>query len=476
MNFTEIFSSAETSSTFGLVILLIIIAMYFARTPAHLAITSLSRAIHNAMRLSSHAIMRAESRLSERNREVLLEQGREAKERIIEREFDRVDASVRRDLAEYPALHRLLSEEVNSIDDDYKESTEVPPEPPAWVKAVEAVAKIPGKDPMVASILEDIHVSMIKANTQAIEAYRKASHKRHEHLNKMMPHWRRVKQILSQVDKNVTSLLSRSSTIDKHMDEYEGIIKKTDRAVRTLSSSSLMHFFVSFLVLAIAVGGAFVNFHLIALPMSEMVGASSQIMGIKINFIAASVIILFELAIGLFLMEALRITRLFPVIGSLNDKVRIRMVWVFFAILLFFALIEAGLAFMREIMALQRSALTADLLGNAGSAEYENSGSLWITTFAQMGMGFVLPFALMFVAIPLETFVSSLRTVIGLLLVGFLRTISWLLRVVGNFAKFLSSSIVHIYDLIIFIPLWIERVIKNKHKKDSSEAETSSVF
>ena len=46
---------------------------------------------------------------------------------------------------------------------------------------------------------------------------------------------------------------------------------------------------------------------------------------------------------------------------------------------------------------------------------------MWITTAAQMGMGFTLPFALVFVAIPLETFVQSLRTVVGLLGIGGLR-------------------------------------------------------
>ena len=77
------------------------------------------------MRLSARAVMGAESRLNERNREVLLEQGREAVERVIEREFDRVDATVRRDLSEYPALHRKLSEEITVIDDDYKEGIKI---------------------------------------------------------------------------------------------------------------------------------------------------------------------------------------------------------------------------------------------------------------------------------------------------------------------------------------------------------------
>ena len=477
MSFNDVFLIVPNPVLSGFIWFIAIVAvMYFARTPAHLAILSFSRVFHNAMRLSARAVMGAESRLNERNREVLLEQGREAVERVIEREFDRVDATVRRDLSEYPALHRKLSEEITVIDDDYKESTEVPPEPPGWVKAVDAVAKIPGKDPMVASILEDIHSSMVKANTQAIEEYRKSSHKRHDHLKNMMPHWRKVKSVLGQVDKNVTSLLSRSQTIDRHMQEYEGIIKKSDRSVRALSSSSLTQFFISLLVLGIAIGGAFINFNLIARPMAEMVGGTSQIMGFAINNIAAMVIILVELAMGLFLMETLRITRLFPVIGALNDKVRLRLVWVFFGILLFLALVEAGLAFMREMLMEDDSKVTAALTGTTegGYADATNS-YLWITTVAQMGMGFVLPFALMFVAIPLETFVHAMRTVFGLIGVGMLRVVAWFLRMLGNVMRFFSNSLVQIYDLVIFAPLWLERTVKNKHpKEEDTEVDVSS--
>ena len=461
MSFDEVFLIVPSPVISGMIwFIVLVVVMYFARSLAHVAIQSFSRVIHNAMRLSAKAVMDTEKRLNQRNREVLLAQGREAAERIIEREFDRVDGTVRRDLSEYPALHRQLSEEITTIDDDYKQSTEVPPEPPAWVKAVEAVAKIPGKDPMVASILEDIHSSMIKANTQAIEEYRKASHQRHEHLKRMMPHWRRVRSVLGQVDKNVNSLISRSQTIDRHMQEYEGILKQTDRATRMLSSSSLTQFFVSAVVLIIAIGGALINFNLIARPMAEMVGGTSYIAGFSINNIAALVIILVELAMGLFLMETLRITRLFPVIGALNDKVRLRLVWTFFAILLFLACVEAGLAFMREILMEEDAATAALLRGEQGSAI--QSSHLWITTAAQMGMGFILPFALMFVAIPLETFVHSLRTVLGLVAAALLRVLAWSLRLAGNVMRFVANALIQLYDLVIFIPLWIERTVKQR--------------
>lgn len=447
----------------------VITIMYLARTHAHQAIKGLCRVLHNAMRLTARSVMRGEAKLTQRNREVLLAAGRESVERIIEREFERVDATVRRDLAEYPALHRELSEEITKIDEDYKQSTEVPPAPPGWVTAVEAVANIPARDdPMVGGILDDIHHSLVKANNNAIEEYRKSSHKRHMFLKDMMPHWRKVQTSLSNVDKNVNSLLDRAKVIDRHMDDYENIQRKTDRAERELSSSSMTQFFISAFVLIIAIGGAVINFNLIATPMSEMVGGTSKIMGFKTANIAALVIILVEVAMGLFLMESMRITRLFPVIGALNDKLRVKMIWITLTLLTILASVEAGLAFMREIM-MQDAAATRAMLRGSETVVVSNS-HMWITTAAQMGMGFILPFALTFVAIPLESFVHSTRTVMGVLGVGFLHGLAWMFRVIGNGIRHTSTVLTNLYDLVIIIPLVIENMIKGRHeKKDDSK-------
>ena len=444
-------------------IVILAVSLYLARSPAHRAITSLSEVLHYAFRIAAQSTSMAEGKLIQRNREVLLAAGREASERIIEREFDRVDATLRRDLADYPAMHRQLTEHILSIDEDYKRSTEVPPAPPAppgWIKAIESVAKIPSSgDPMVANILSDINKSMVKAQNTAIEEYRKSSHERHIVLKHMMPHWRKLLQVLGQVDKNVNNLIDRSKTIDRHMQEYEQINKGTDRAVRMLSSSSITQFFIAAFVLAIAFGGAVINFHLIARPMSEMVGGTSQIMGFKTANIAALVIILVEIAMGLFLMESLRITRLFPVIGALDDKIRIRMVYITFAMLFSLASIEAGLAYMREILSQSDAALVAYLMENKHS-QAAASQSRWITTAAQMGMGFILPFALTFVAIAMESFVQSLRTVLGIIGVGLLRAMEFMLRLLGNISRYFGIMLVHLYDLMIFAPLWIERRVK----------------
>jgi hypothetical protein len=194
--------------------------------------------------------------------------------------------------------------------------------------------------------------------------------------------------------------------------------------------------------------------------MAEMVGGNSVIGGFQTSDIAALVIILVEISMGLFLMESLRITRLFPVIGALPDKTRVRMIYITFSILFLLAGVEAGLAYMREVLLHDELATSALLRGETGATA--SSGYMWITTAAQMGMGFILPFALTFVAIPMETFVHSLRTVVGLMAISFLRLLSLALRLVGNISLYLGVLLKQIYDLPLFVPLWLEERMADK--------------
>jgi hypothetical protein len=432
---------------------LLVTAMYLARGTAHQAIHALFSALSRGFRLASHGVAHGEARLAARNRDVLLAAGREAKERIIEREFVRVGDTVRKDLANYPDMHRRLSEAIIRIEEDQEKAVEVPPEAPGWARAVEAVAKLDAKNEG-ANILSDIHKSMVKAHGEAMDDYRKASAERHSLLRRMMPDWRLIQETLGRVNTSVESVLARSLTIDRHMEEYDAIVRGEDRAVTVLSSSSVVYFFVSALVLAVATAGAAINFSLISRPMAEMVGGTSFIGSFRTADIAALVIIMVEISMGLFLMESLRITRLFPVISALSDKMRVRMIFITFTILLLMASVEAGLAYMREVLLQDELATSSLLRGDAVAAAI--NPHLWITTAAQMGMGFILPFALVFVAIPLETFVHSLRTVMGLVAIGVLRVLALLLRVLGNGARHLGTLGQQVYDLVLFVPLWIE--------------------
>jgi len=464
MSFSDIYllwsDSAALSAVIWVVILMVL--TYLARDPVHKFIDAFSAGAKQAFQQAADAVLGGSQKLADRNKEVLVAAGREASERLIEREFSRIDTIVHRDLAEYPTLHRKISDVVTKIDEDYKHSSEVPPEAPGWSKAIEAVANIQATkgDPMVGQVLQSIHGSMEKSHQHVLEEYRKSSRKRHMLLKRMRPFWRRMDGDIKQVNENVNGLLERSRVIDQQMDEYEKIVAETDSAVRTLSSSSLTQFFIAGFVLCIAIGGAAINFNLIARPMQEMVGGAAMLMGYKTANIAALVIILVEVAMGLFLMESLRITRLFPVIGSMRDEMRVRMIWITFTILLILASVEAGLAYMREILSQDDAALRASLI-EGGSAVAATS-QRWITTAAQMGMGFILPFALVFVAIPLESFVHSSRTVLGMTGVGMLRGLAFILSLIANGSYHTGRMLITVYDLLIFFPLWVEGLVRNR--------------
>ncbi|WP_455219366.1 hypothetical protein [Kaarinaea lacus] len=465
MSFSEVFMIVDSPFMSGVIWFVVLASfLYMGRNSAHGMIKSFARMLHNGMRLISYALERSSKRLALRNKEVLLSAGREASERMIEREFERIDATVNKELAETPSLHRKLQEEITKIEEAYKDSTEVPPSPPGWVDAVDAVAKIPAKgDPVVVDILEDIHESLVNAHKTAIEEYRDSRKEKHSILKEMMPSWRKVRQVIEEADNNVTSLLERVKVIDRHMEDYNEILNGTDRAARMLSSSSLIQFFVAGVVLLIAVGVGAVNFQLIERPMSEMVGGGRALLwGFQTSEIAAMVIILAEIVMGLFLMESLRITRLFPVIGAMKDKMRIRMIWFTFTILLALATVEAGLAYMRELLMVDELATNAQLRGEAAAAAVFDNDFAWMTTVAQMGMGFILPFVLTFVAIPLENFVASARTVLGMAAISVVRGLSFAFRILGNVFHYLGMIMLHTYDLLVFAPLWVEYKIKNK--------------
>ncbi len=318
------------------------------------------------------------------------------------------------------------------------------------------MTKLPDSgDKMVAGILSEVHKTINRQHKQTMAEFRKKSSARHGLLKKMAPFWRKLSHTVEDVGKTITGLHERAALIDRKMDDYESILANSDRMLRRLSSSSMTQFFIAGLVLLIAIGGAVINFNLIALPMSEMVGGGSYIGPFKTSNVAAMVIILVEVVMGLFLMESLRITRLFPIIGMLDDKMRKRMIWISFAILLTLAGIESSLAFMRDRIAADIEALRQTLAG----VEAVQGRQSWIPMVGQMVLGFVLPFALTFVAIPLESFIHSARTVLGVFVAGVLRVVAVILRLVGNISLYLGNVVISFYDLLIFPLLWLDEKI-----------------
>jgi hypothetical protein len=440
-------------------IFLCIAAMYFARRPFHDSMRSLSRVIHNAMRVAAASVKTAQQRLEARNREVLMAAGMDHAERRAEREFERIAVTVERTLKAYPQLQRQLRENLLKLEDDYQKTSEIPLGLSDWVKVIDAIAAIkPSGDPMVANILEDIHNTLKEQHKIALEAHRKAVSDRHGILSRMVPQWRATDKSLIGLEKAISNLTARSEAVDKCMIDYETVRSQSDAAERQLSSSSLTQFITSGLVLGVFVIGAIINFNLVALPMSEMVGGASYIGAFKTSDVAGMFIVCLEVVVGIFLMDALRFTRLFSIIGCLDDKKRTWFFWILLIMLTILAGVESSLAFMRDRIAHDMEALRQSLAGIEPSAIAASN----IPTVGQMILGFILPFILTTVAMPFETFISSSRTVLGMAGAWALRVLAFVLRLAGNIGYYLGRLVVNVYDLVIFPALWLEALIARK--------------
>src|SRR3954454_9265015 len=146
-----------------------------------------------------------------------------------------------------------------------------------------------------------------------------------------------------------------------------------------------------------------------------MVGAGDYITNSLLpSEVAALVIIFVEASMGLFLLEAMRVTHLFPGIASLNEVLRRRMLWIAFTLLVTLAGVEAALALMRDMLIADKQALLQSL-STVQAAETEG----WVGRIppdCHILLVFILPFALAFIAIPLESLIHSSRSVGGALL------------------------------------------------------------
>lgn len=462
-------NSIVSNMLLGLVMLLL---LYVGRVPAHRTIHLFAVLLRNGLRLAGASLMVAEHRVSSRNRQVMMASGRDLQERLLEREFQRVHTIVKRDLEGYPALNRELSEQLTQIEEDYHKSIDVPPLPPSWLAAIESIAKIPANENSpVADILSDLNQTLEKNHREAMKAYRNSCRQRHGLLRRMVPYWRRLANTLTSVDRKMSDLDGRIPAIDKQMHKYEQILAGTDHAERELSASFMTQFFVSGVVLLVALMGGVINFHLIALPMSEMVGGGSYLGPVKTADVAAMVIILVEIAMGIFLMESLRVTRMFPTIHVMDDHMRRRMIVVTLTILVALASVESALAYMRDLLASDKEALTRSLSGAAGLGAVQYR---WIASVGQMLLGFILPFALTCVAIPMESFIQSARVVFGSVLSACIRIVVFGLRWTGVLIAGLGSILAQFYDVLIFLPLWVERLVRQRGESPENVIRSST--
>ena len=398
-------------------------------------------------------------RLRERGREVLLAAGKRDAQARLDRELQRVDDGFADQLGQYGRLQRRLDDSLLALEKDYQESGVAPPEVPGWSAAVEAMANIPmAGDPNIQKVLDGIRRSSEDAEKKALAAFRTDSTKRHKLLGAMLPTWKEIRGLLSKMQDSVGLALESSSRINGFIEDYEKVRADEEEAARTLTYSATKLFLVSAAVLAIALGAAFINFQLIALPMSELVPAGARVGGMPVATVSAMVLVLMEAALGIFLMDMLGITELFPKLATMPRSRKRLILWLAFGGLFFLAGVESSLAVLRERIVEADAALKMSLAGDEGRIVQSASESA-IPVVGQAVLGFVLPWVLALVAVPLEMLLDSGRHVVAGMGVFTLRALGAVSTGTGHVLRHATGLLVNAYDVYVAIPLRIERMI-----------------
>ncbi len=420
------------------------LALYVGRRPFHVGMRAIARLINRPLRIAARMARHSAADMHRRNRAVLMAQAREEAGARLEREFRRVDSMVRADLREFPVLQTRLLEHINAIEADYEASRTMAWPSPDWMQAVgEILAMKSDGDPMMARIVAQTRAVVEKAHTQTLAVYRKAFRQRDRRLARCRPRWRRVGETLQGVERRLAGLAEGSHVIDTAMERYERIVKDDRRLDRTLASSALARLFVSAIVLVCVAGAAFINYHLLVRPLSDLLADSYVVFGVSAASLVAAVVISAEIAMGVFCCDVLRITRLFPQAATADDRTRRAILFGALGVLAGLAALESLLIFLRE------DALLSAVTG----------GSVWQAVAVAI-LGVVLPAMMALVAIPLEVFVHALRTVTGVITVALVRGAGLVLVLVAQIVASTAQALGILYDLSILPPLLLERVLQ----------------
>src|SRR3954464_8538791 len=318
----------------------------------------------------------------------------------------------------------------------------------------------PIMDGTVKRVLEEIQKSAAAGEKKALNEFRETTAKRHRILSSMAPAWKEMQKVATEVARAVSGALEATKRIDGFMTSYEQVRAAESKAVRALGWNATQLFVVSLLVMAVAMGGAFVNFNLIALPMSELVPSGNRIAGMPVSTVAALVVVLMEIAAGVFAMEMLGITSFFPKLELLPKSRRRIILVVAVGGLLMLACIEASLAILREQIVESSTALKAWLAGVKDHAVAQTATSR-IPVMGQAVLGFILPWILAMVAVPLETMISTGGHIVLSAVTGLMHAGNMICRLGGHGMRYLCEGARHLYDIYIVIPLQIERLVSS---------------
>ena len=448
--------------------------LFLAREPVHKMIQSFSDATAGGLRKLADWTKSTAQAMREKDRKVLLESGVAKIQGEILQEFSKIDMANTKSLAGYPKLQLKLDDNISQIERDYKDCGQITPEAPGWSEVIESIGRAQGStsDRIIENMLAEIHKSAVDGEKKALSEFREVAAKRHKILASMAPVWKRVEKLGKEINSQVDKVMENGRNIEKYMARYEKISAAEPESIDMLSSKVTKLFIISLIVIFVGLVGAFINFNLIALPMSELVPAGVRVAGMAVSEVSALVIVALELVLGIFMFEAIGVTHTFPQISNMTRGKRKIILSGCLLGLLFLSTVEASLAVLRENLAEAKTALDISLAGE--SATITDNVNSKITLIGQALLGFVLPWILAVIAIPLEMFIEASQHAFAKLYTLLITLLCHLANAIAYLIEGFFNILVHVFDIYIIIPMQIANMFAGKEASAGGKQVSAS--
>ncbi|MFB4205001.1 hypothetical protein ACEZHJ_14440 [Arhodomonas sp. KWT2] len=444
--------------------------LYLARRPARRCIrvggTGLARGLQRA-----HAQLSAvRRRLGRTYRRLLVAYVREGARVRTERELAHLEHTIQRDLSGFPHLQQVLTGQLRDLEADYRQTEETPPRPPEWVRAVDSVVSLERPDdPSVARVLDDMHATLERACHNTLQSYRSASHRRHRVIRRMVPIWRRMSRTLETIRGGVERVEGRAAALDRRISVFERLSQRESDPVRRAAGQALVRWIGALLALAVTATAAVTLHALLVRPLNE-IGAATGTGPAGIPFsawLSATFISVTALA-GFVLAETTRVTRMVPALGNARTAIRTGFGVLAGTVLALFAVMAGALALTRDYLFALDAA--GDALFAGGTASIAPPVFMWTPALVEAGLAFTLSLVVALIPIPLENTLRQGLVAITAAAVALLRVLDAVVRLATATCVFLTRLVLALYDLIVFLPLFVERAVRRRRTGTTTEA------
>lgn len=439
------FPALSDPLSFLLILTVVVALAYWARRPVHDVLRKVGDIWYAQFRFVSRVLVQAHRQLRQRNRAVILELGQQRLESRLESELSTLAMILARDAEAHPTLHRKLEEQLEAVANDYKESAQSPPQPPPWISTLDALLRSAGRDQaVVTEIAQAMHATLERSQAQAVAAYRNATRKRQRTLTLVLGRLRHLDMSAQRLECKIADLETRVGGLVRSLENFRDIIAGRDNAARALATSFGVQFFAAALVLVVAALVGYTSFQLIVTSLSALVGSGGIAGPLSTAGLAALSLVALQIGVGLIAAETLGVTRLLGTLQRMEPAIKKRVAWASVAMVGVLAVIQAALAFMHE-----PSATAAPSTGAFSVPSY--------APLVHLVLGFVLAVVLAATSIALDAFFYSGRAVLGLALDPLLAALAAAMYLMAHLGRGLGRLLRGIYDVLIFLPLAVER-------------------